>query len=140
MNPAFWRTDTLAAKVLFSFDHLYPDTVKSLSLGKYNQQLRSSHSSEVYALRPDGITYTDMVSSRWSRQMTVTIKDVRKIYDQWEEVYITKASFADKQDVKKFKDEKMGIVDVDQFIEQSAIPPISNSIRAKLPTMTATKR
>ena len=140
MNPAFWRTDTLAAKVLFSFDHLYPDTVKSLSLGKYNQQLRSSHSSEVYALRPDGITYTDMVSSRWSRQMTVTIKDVRKIYDQWEEVYITKASFADKQDVKKFKNEKMGIVDVDQFIEQSAIPPISNSIRAKLPTMTATKR
>lgn len=140
MNPAFWRTDTLAAKVLFSFDHLYPDTVKSLSLGKYNQQLRSSHSSEVYALRPDGITYTDMVSSRWSRQMTVTIKDVRKIYDQWEEVYITKASFAGKQDVKKLKDEKMGIVDVDQFIEQSAIPPISNSIRAKLPTMTATKR
>ena len=131
MNPA---------KVLLSFDHLYPDTVKSLSLGKYNQQLRSSHSSEVYALRPDGITYTDMVSSRWSRQMTVTIKDVRKIYDQWEEVYITKAFFADKQDVKKFKDEKIGIVDVDQFIEQSAIPPISNSIRAKLPTMTATKR
>ena len=116
MNPASWRTDTLAAKVLFSFDHLYPDTVKSLSLGKYNQH------------------------SRWSRQMTVTIKDIRKIYDQWEEVYITKASFADKQDVKKFKDEKMGIVDVDQFIEQSAIPPISNSIRAKLPTMTATKR
>ena len=140
MNPASWRTDTLAAKVLFSFDHLYPDTVKSLSLGKYKQQLKSSHSSEVYALRPDGITYTDMVSGRWSRQMTVTIKDVRKIYDQWEEVYITKASFADKQDVKKFKDEKIGIVDVDQFIEQSAIPPISNSIRAKLPTMTATKR
>ena len=55
-------------------------------------------------------------------------------------MYITKASFADKQDVKKFKDEKMGIVDVNQFIEQSAIPPISNSIRAKLPTMTATKR
>ena len=72
--------------------------------------------------------------------MTVTIKDVRKIYDQWEEVYITKASFADKQDVKKFKDEKMGIVDVDQFIEQPPIPPISNSSRAKLPTMTATKR
>ena len=136
MNPAFW----LAAKVLFSFDHLYPDTVKSLSLGKYKQQLKSSHSSEVYALRPDGITYTDMVSSRWSRQMTVTIKDVRKIYDQWEEVYITKASFADKQDVKKFKDEKIGIVDVDQFIEQSAIPPISNSIKAKLPTMTVSKR
>ena len=140
MNPASWRTDTLAAKVLFSFDHLYPDTVKSLSLGKYKQQLKSSHSSEVYALRPDGITYTDMVSSRWSRQMTVTVKDVRKIYDQWEEVYITKASFADKQDVKRFKDEKIGIVDVDQFIEQSAIPPISNSIRAKLPTMTVSKR
>ena len=140
MNPAFWRTDTLAAKVLFSFDHLYPDTVKSLSLGKYNQQLRSSHSSEVYALRPDGITYTDMVSSRWSRQMTVTIKDVRKIYDQWEEVYITKASFADKQDVKKLKGEKVGIEDVEQFIEQSAIPPISNSIKAKLPTMTVSKR
>ena len=140
MNPASWRTDTLAAKVLFSFDHLYPDTVKSLSLGKYKQQLKSSHSSEVYALRPDGITYTDMVSGRWSRQMTVTIKDVRKIYDQWEEVYITKASFADKQDVKKFKDEKIGIVDVDQFIEQSAIPPISNSIKAKLPTMTVSTR
>ena len=140
MNPASWRTDTLAAKVLFSFDHLYPDTVKSLSLGKYHQQLRSSLSSEVYALRPDGITYTDMVSSRWSRQMTVTIKDIRKIYDQWEEVYITKASFADKQDVKKLKGEKVGIEDVDQFIEQSAIPPISNSIRAKLSTMTAAKR
>ena len=140
MNPAAWRTDTLAAKVLFSFDHLYPDTVKSLSLGKYHQQLRQSYSSEVYALRPDGITYTDMVSSRWSRQMTVTIKNVRKIYDQWEEVYITKASFADKQDVKKLKGEKVGIEDVDQFIEQSAIPPISNSIKAKLPTMTAAKR
>ena len=140
MNPAAWRTDTLAAKVLFSFDHLYPDTVKSLSLGKYHQQLRSSLSSEVYALRPDGITYTDMVSSRWSRQMTVTIKNVRKIYDQWEEVYITKASFADKQDVKKLKGEKVGIEDVEQFIEQSAIPPISNSIKAKLPTMTAAKR
>ena len=72
--------------------------------------------------------------------MTVTIKNVRKIYDQWEEVYITKASFADKQDVKKFKGEKVGIEDVDQFIAQSAIPPISNSIRAKLPTMTAAKR
>ena len=41
---------------------------------------------------------------------------------------------------KKLKGEKVGIEDVEQFIEQSAIPPISNSIKAKLPTMTAAKR
>ena len=42
--------------------------------------------------------------------------------------------------MKKLKGEKVGIEDVDQFIAQSAIPPISNSIKAKLPTMTAAKR
>ena len=42
--------------------------------------------------------------------------------------------------MKKFKSEKVDIVDVDQFIAQSAIPPISNSIKAKLPTMTVSKR
>ena len=35
---------------------------------------------------------------------------------------------------------EVSLVDVDQFIEQSAIPPISNSIKAKLPTMTVSKR
>ena len=63
-------------------------------------------------------------------------KDIHKVYDQWEEIYITHVSFADKAEKKVLKKGKADIVDIDQYIEQFAIPPISNGIKEKLLKMT----
>lgn len=134
------RIDTLLSKLMYSFDHLFPDTAKSMKIGKYSLQLRNSYSSEVYTNISDGISYTDLVSGRWSRQMVINYKNVRKVYSQWEEVYITKVFFADKQELKDLKKNSLDIVDINRYIEQNAIPPISNNIKVKLPDMKRANR
>lgn len=134
------QIDTLPSKVRYGFDNLYPDTVKSFMLGKYNQLLRNSYSSEVYSKNPDGMSYTDFISGRSSRQMVVRYKNTCKVYDQWEEVYITKVSFADKHELNNLKKDKTNKLDVEQYIEQHAIPPISNVIKAKLSEMKVAAR
>lgn len=134
------QINTLPSKVRYSFDNLYPDTAKSFKLGKYNQLLRKSYSSEVYSKNPDGMSYTDYVSGRCSRQIIVRYKNTRKVYDQWEEVYITKVSFADKYELNNLKKDKTKKFDVMQYIEQHAIPPISNVIKAKLSKMKIATR
>lgn len=134
------RIDTLPSKLMYSFDHLFPDTAKSMKIGKYSLQLRNSYSSEVYTNISDGISYTDLVSGRWSRQMVINYKNVRKVYSQWEEVYITKVFFADKQELKDLKKNSLDIVDINRYIEQNAIPPISNNIKVKLPDMKRANR
>lgn len=140
MEEPVCRIDTLFKKVRYSFDNLYPDSVRSLTIGKYHQQLRNSYSSEIYNQNPSGVSYTDIVSGRWSRRLVVKHKDIHKVYDQWEEIYITHVSFADKAEKKILEKGKADIVDVDQYIEQFAISPISNGIKEKLLKMTATSR
>lgn len=135
-----WQIDSLPSKVRYSFDNLYPDTAKSFKLGKYNQLLRNSYSSEVYTKNPDGMSYTDFVAGRCSRQMVVRYKNTRKVYDQWEEVYITKVSFADRYELNNLKKDKTKKLDVEQYIERHAMPPISNVIKAKLSEMMVAVR
>lgn len=135
-----WKIDSLPSKVRYSFDNLYPDTAKSFKFGKYNQLLRNSYSSEVYTKNPERMSYTDFVAGRCSRQMVVRYKNTSKVYDQWEEVYITKVSFADRCELNNLKKDKTKKLDVEQYIERHAIPPISNVIKAKLSEMKIAAR
>ena len=128
--------DTLPSKVRFDFDNLFPDSVKRISWGKYKQQLRKVYSSEVYKLNQDGPSYLDFLSGRWSRQMVINYKDMNKVFDQWEEIYVTEVSFARQKELKRLiKDAGDRKENIGLYLERYEIPPISEYIKERLVNM-----
>lgn len=131
--------DSLSSSVTLNFDGLLPDTVLSFNFGKYHQQLKKSYTSEVYKLNPDRLSYTDFVSGRWARQMIISCKNITKIFNQWEEVYVTKVSYANRQDLKNLINNRDENTDIDSYLNHHSIPPISNKIKKGLAKMKTYK-
>lgn len=127
--------DTLSSSITLNFDGLFPDTVQSFNWGKYHQQLKKLYISEIYKLNPDRLSYTDFVSGRWIRQITINYKNITKVFDNWEEVYVTKVAYASRAELKEMIDKANGNTDINLYMKYYSIPPISNNIKEHLKQM-----
>lgn len=132
-KEGYIKVDTSSvSEIRYASDKLYPDTVATFRFGKYIIHRKKNYLNEVYKRSEEPLTYSDLLSYRQSRQITIEYKGVNKVFDQWEEVHVIKAFLINRKERERLQKQDKESVDFDVFRAENSIPSINNSIKDRL--------